>query len=170
MSCFSPVSMVVPNAPEPIDLSLFKRSSPLKIHDKLIGYAKVEQAMVGQIKVGRVRSTGHDVSVVVEDQITVLVPFRGTVTCEIQHSTFRASTNEALILAPNPRQTRVLGSQAGDFGAIPLLFPMADVRQITEELSGSVRTRKKLENFGLSLSLGNSFQGRQFLQLIQMLV
>lgn len=169
MGCFSPVSSYCPGVENPAGDGLFRQSKSLQLHDQKCGHATVQQAMLGQTKVGRVRSTGHDVSVVVEDQITVLVPLSGTVTCEFHNETFKASANEALVLSPNSRQTRV-ASENRKFEAIPLMFPVSDVQLLTEELAGSALTRKHLSNFGLTLSLDATFEGRQFLQMVRVLV
>jgi len=125
--------------------------------------------MLGSVKIGRVRSTGHDISVVVEDQITVLMPLSGTVTSEIQDTTFRASANEALVLSPNPRRTRVEADNQ-NFKAIPLVFPLKSVVDLAESLGGSARTRKHLKSFGLTVSLGPKSIGARFSQMVCMLV
>lgn len=126
--------------------------------------------MVGQVKVGRVRSTGHDVSVLVDDKITVLLPRHGSVTCDVQGASFRASKGEALILSPNPRQTRVEAPRGERFEAIPLLFSVKDIQQKTEELGGSISTKKRLTNFGMALSFDQSPLGNQFSRLADVLV
>jgi len=169
MGYLSTVASIRPDVPASEGWSLFSRSTLLELHDKKHGLAEIEQTMLGPIKVGRVRSTGHDISVVVEDQITVLVPLRGAVACNVHGATFKASANEALVLSPNPRKTRVVADNR-EFEAIPLMFPVKNVKALTENLGGSVRTRKHLKNFGLTLSLDRDTNGGRFLQKVRMIV
>lgn len=150
--------------------SLFKHSEPLTLHHKTRGYAEVELAMLQRTKVGRVRSTGHDISVLVDGHLTVLLPQSGMLISEIHDKSFRAGVNEALILSPNPRQTRVEVPQGGLFEAIPLLFAIEDVRQVARELGTTVLKSKRLGDFGLKLSAEKSPLVTQFIQLSQMLV
>lgn len=170
MGTFSPATQFYADARQSQCASLFRHSGSLLFQDNSLGRAQVERAMVGQLKVGRVRSTGHDVTIHSQDEITVLLPLSGTVHCEVRNTDFRAGARETLILSPNPRQTRVEARNGADFVAIPIIFPIRDVQEAIRELGGSFLTRKRLNNFGLTLALDSSLQGRQFFKLAEMLV
>jgi AraC-like DNA-binding protein len=103
--------------------SLFSGRSPLSLHDRELGRAKVTRSNLGPLVVGAVGSTGHDVTVREAGALTLLIPVRGKVLTEIGGETRSAEPGSALLLPRGTRKTRVEGRNGASFAANVLTLP-----------------------------------------------
>jgi AraC-like DNA-binding protein len=95
--------------------SLFSSPDPVDLHDREIGEATVQRAVLGQLKVGLVRSTGHDVTVRESTAVSLVLPMQGTMTTEIGGKTAKAGRGMGLLLPRGQRKTRIAPYDADRF-------------------------------------------------------
>lgn len=99
-----------------------------------------------------VTSSGHDIEVNDEGSFTIMLPYSGNVSVQVQKRSFHARSGEGLAFAPSRRKTSVKAAQGREFAAFMLKAPVAapDHRRYTPRLlSGS-------PNFDLSIDAARS--------------
>jgi len=102
--------------------SLFSGASPLKLHDPDMGDATVERAVLGELAIGSVRSTGHDVTVRESTSVSLVLPLQGAMTTETGGRTITAGAGMGLLLPRGHRQTRVACPGTGQYSAFILML------------------------------------------------
>ncbi|MBF9030570.1 helix-turn-helix domain-containing protein [Rhodobacterales bacterium HKCCE3408] len=138
---------------------LFSSQSPLRLHDNAGGRAEVSRALLGEMAVGRVSSSGHDVTVRESVHPTILVPRYGTVRTEIDGRSVAAENGQGLVLGRGRRDTRVEPDSEGRFLAYVFLLPSDSFDALP-----LVESRR-----GVILESGRSGNVRQALALSRML-
>lgn len=107
---------------------LFQRTDSFRLFDPL-GRIAVHRATERQLVLGRVRSTGHDITLEEPDRLTLLFPWAGRITCYVHDATTSADAGGVLAFAPNRRRTVVEAPRRGaPFVADVLTLPMAVLR------------------------------------------
>jgi len=142
MGCFSQAASYSPIESTPRAKPLNGQVIQMRFHDCEGARVDIQQALAGSMTVGRIASTGHDLSFQVEDQVTVLLPLTGVVSGVVMGKPFKASANEILILPRGKRETSSQPSENCGFSAISLLFPMSEIRETIDQLGGSSLSQK----------------------------
>ncbi|MGR3804433.1 AraC family transcriptional regulator [Marinibacterium profundimaris] len=128
----------------------------------------VEKAFVNAVCVGRVRSTGHDIRVIEERKISVIIPTVGTITSELSDRTLHARPGQLLIVGRGIRSTRVMPTTPGTYDAIVLLFDQSDLTGMQGK-SGAGGRQLTPDTFFQVINETAAPTARHFLQLAQML-
>lgn len=132
--------------------SLFAGNDVLHLSDKINGRAMVSKFMVGNVVVGDVRSTGHEVEVAEPFGVSILVPLRGRIVSVACEETRVASAGSgALMFSPNRRKTRVIAPKGGEFHAVPLIIPFSDISRTAERMGVSLRHMRRASSFSFAL-------------------
>jgi AraC-like DNA-binding protein len=120
--------------------SLFSGSSPLTLHDLNRGSATVGRAVLGELFVGSVISTGHDVTVRESQALSLVLPVSGTMTTEVGGRTLKANAGQALLLPRGFRKSQVVGNGAVSYAAYVLRLRPEDLSsyRYVEESGGIV--------------------------------
>jgi AraC-like DNA-binding protein len=122
----------------------------------MFGFHRTEAAALGEIGMARVISTGHDVDLVDQDTVSLLLPMRGRIVSSTGPDEFQAGPRGALLFWSCRRSTRVEKDLAPLFLA-PLFLagvlriPPRALRAAAERLDRPLAHR--LEAAGLALSL-----------------
>ncbi|HBU16147.1 MAG TPA: hypothetical protein DEF16_16195 [Gemmobacter sp.] len=127
---------------------LFHRTDSFRLFDPR-GRMAVHRATDRHLVLGRVRSTGHEITLEEPDRLTLLFPWAGRITCTIREEMTGAKTGGVLAFAPNRRRTVVEPPRrGGPFVADVLTLPMAVLReaQRTEDIRpGPISTHRLAE-------------------------
>ncbi|MCA0873700.1 AraC family transcriptional regulator [Seohaeicola saemankumensis] len=92
------------------------------MHDARSPRMTVDRAYVGEMLLGRVNSTGHDIRVSEDHKVSVIMPVRGELLTEMAGREYRAGVGQMLIASRGHRQTRVLRPGNADFLALVLII------------------------------------------------
>lgn len=127
---------------------LFHRTDSFRLFDPR-GHIAVHRATARHLVLGRVRSTGHDITLEEPDRLTLLFPWAGRITCTIRDAMSGAEAGAFLAFAPNRRRTVVEPPRRGvPFVADVLTLPMAELReaQRAEDIRpGPISTRQLVD-------------------------
>lgn len=128
--------------------NLFSRTNSFSFSDPGNGHLKTSTATTDKlgIRVGRVRSTGHEIDLTELNHATVLLPLRGELQARSRRAEHSCRQGMALLFGPNRRTTRAVSEDGERFDANVLLFP-------TEVLATSL-DRQALENTSDLLETG----------------
>ncbi|MEY8841199.1 helix-turn-helix transcriptional regulator [Cribrihabitans sp. XS_ASV171] len=97
------------------------------LHDDRSARMTVDRAHLGEMILGRVVSTGHDVPVFEERQLTVVMPVQGALLTEMGERTFKIPARHMLIASRGHRMTRVLKPADGNFKALVLMIDQSRI-------------------------------------------
>lgn len=105
--------------------NLFSRTNGFSFSDPSNGHLRTSSATTDKlgIKIGRVRSTGHEIDLTELNHSTILLPTQGRLearSCRAEHN---CRQDEALLFGPNRRTTRAVSETGEYFEANVLLFP-----------------------------------------------
>lgn len=128
--------------------NLFSRTNGFSFSDPCNGHLQTSMATTDKlgIRVGRVRSTGHEIDLTELNHSTILLPVQGRLeacSCRAEHN---CGQGEALLFGPNRRTTRAVSETGKHFEANVLLFP-------TDVLIANL-DRQALEKTGALLETG----------------
>ena len=150
--------------------SLFTGPGDLVLHDAERGRIEIARSFVGTIAVGRVASSGHDTEVSEPTGATLLVPVAGRITSAAQDSgRLAAVAGQALLFAPNRRQTRVEPGGAAGFLAIPVIIPQAELAEAAARLGLAPAVRRRLDAVALVLDGARGTATRDLIALARSL-
>jgi AraC-like DNA-binding protein len=108
---------------------LFHRTDSFRLFDPR-GRIAVHRATELQLVLGRVRSTGHDITLEEPDRLSLLFPWAGRITCSVRDAMMVAYAGGVLAFAPNRRRTVVAPPSRGvPFMADVLTLPMTVLRE-----------------------------------------
>lgn len=133
--------------------SLFSGCEALMLLPAVDPVCHVERAMVGQMTVGRVRSTGHEVDLSEHLCLSLVVPFSGRLVSTVGETTLSAGPGGALLFSPNRRRTRVVPEGGAPFLGVPTNLPVAAIEEAARRLDVSTR---HFRFDALALELGRS--------------
>lgn len=135
---------------------LFAGKDILRLSDEIRGRATVSKYMVGNVVVGDVRSTGHEVEVSEPFGVSILVPLSGRIVSVACGDTRGASAGSgALMFSPNRRTTRVVAPKGDEFHAVPLIIPFSEVSKTAERMGVSLRQMRRAMSFSFELDIGS---------------
>lgn len=149
---------------------LFAGQDTLLLSDKTHGRATVSKYVVGNVVVGDVRSTGHEVDVAEPFGVSLLVPLQGkieSVACSETRVAHAGSS--ALIFSPNRRTTRVVAPQYGEFRAVPLIIPFSEISRVAERMGVSLRQIRRAKSFSFELDRGSQAISDELVGFCQLL-
>lgn len=123
---------VVHGPQEAIEPRLFDRTESFRFLDKAgcldIASLRLPDSPLG---LARVRSTGHEILLEEPDRISIILPWSGTVSSEVDGDVFRTGANGVLVFDPNRRRTTVQRtSPAAPYIADLLTLPKADLQEV----------------------------------------
>jgi AraC-like DNA-binding protein len=81
---------------------------------------RVASVLCGDVRVSAVATTGHAISLVEEDTITILAPYCGRIATEAGSSRFEAAPGGAIVPRPGERRTLVERNYLGLVAQVPL--------------------------------------------------
>ncbi len=126
--------------------NLFSRTNGFSFSDPCNGHLQTSTATTDKlaIRVGRVRSTGHEIDLTELHHTTVLLPTRGRLQARSRRAEHNCKPGQALLFGPNRRTTRAVSENGERFDANVLLFP---TEVLTANLDGraSEKTADLLE-------------------------
>lgn len=102
-------------------LGLFSGDIPPVLHEARSARMTVDRAHLGEMLLGRVVSTGHDIAVAEDRKLSVVMPIRGELLTEMAGKTYRTGVGQILIASRGRRKTRVVGPSGTDFRALVLM-------------------------------------------------
>lgn len=128
--------------------NLFSRTNGFSFSDPCNGHLQTSTATTDKfgIRIGRVRSTGHEIDLTELNHSTILLPTQGRLEARSRRAEHNCMQGEALLFGPNRRTTRAVSEAGEHFEANVLLFP-------TEMLAANVG-RPALENTAGLLEAG----------------
>lgn len=131
--------------------NLFSRTNGFSFSDPCNGHLQTSTATTDKlgIRVGLVRSTGHEIDLTELNHTTVLLPMRGQLQARSRRAEHSCKPGAALLFGPNRRTTRAVCEDGERFDANVLLFPTA-VLQANLDSQASEKTGDLLET-GVSL-------------------
>lgn len=105
--------------------NLFSRTNGFLFSDPCNGSLQTSTATTDKlgIKIGRVRSTGHEIDLTELNHSTILLPVQGRLEARSRRTEHSCGQNEALVFGPNRRTTRALSEGEEHFEANVVLFP-----------------------------------------------
>lgn len=135
---------------------LFAGKDVLRLTDEINGRATVAKYTVGNVVVGDVCSTGHEVDVAEPFGISIIVPLQGQIISVACDETRRAHAGSgALVFSPNRRTTRVIALEGSDFHAVPLIIPFSEISRTAERMGVSLRQMWRSASFSFELDNGS---------------
>lgn len=150
MSYFKRTSYYSANSRRQLAHGLFAGKDVLRLTDKINGRATVAKYMVGNLVVGDVCSTGHEVEVAEPFGVSILVPLQGQIISVACDETRRAHAG-----SPNRRTTRVIALEDSDFHAVPLIIPFSEISRTAERMGVSLRQMRRSASFSFELDNGS---------------
>lgn len=138
MTQFSRVATYANGARAP-QRGLFSSGEQLELHAATAPRVEISRAVVGEVTVGRVASTGHDVGLRESLSVTLLMPLTGKIETEIGERTISVRPGEAMLLGRGRRETRVTPDGGRAFLGVPILLPphlLPKALPIVERLRG----------------------------------
>ncbi len=126
--------------------NLFSRTNGFSFSDPCNGHLQTSTATTDKlgIKIGRVRSTGHEIDLTELNHSTVLLPKQGRLEARSRRAEHACEHGEALLFGPNRRTTRAVGESGKHFEATVLMFP-DDVLKMKLDRQALERTVDRLE-------------------------
>lgn len=105
--------------------NLFSRTNGFSFSDPCNGHLQTSTATTDKlgIRIGRVRSTGHEIDLTELNHSTILLPKQGRLEARSRRAEHGCRQGEALLFGPNRRTTRAIGESGGYFEATVVLFP-----------------------------------------------
>lgn len=148
---------------------LFSGNNDVRVRPGPEAFCRVERAMVGKLAVGRVRSTGHDVTLSEHVSANVVVPVSGQLMSTVRGRDYVARPGQALLFSPNSRDTSALPGDDSQFLGVPVLLPARDLETAAERLGAPVR-RVMFDDFALRLDGGALEASGELIAMIRVLV
>ncbi len=127
----------------------------------------VSSCDLGALRVGWVRSSGHDTAVTDPSGITLLVPLSGTVTTAAVDGVERkAGAGQLLFVSQSRRRTRVEPAGAGRFHTIPVMLPRVELREAAMAAGVSPRVLRHMPDFTLAAAAAREEAARALIAAV----
>lgn len=139
------------------------------LHDAKAARLLIDRAHVGTMVLGRVRSTGHDVPVLEDRYLSVIVPFSGKVLTEFRGREILARPGDAVVVSRGLRTTRVQGLKSADYQALVLMIDLDDLAALLAQFDKSGRPSLQRGDFALSLKSTQDRVAAQLITLVRLL-
>ncbi|WP_337659802.1 helix-turn-helix domain-containing protein [Anderseniella sp. Alg231-50] len=127
--------------------NLFSRTNGFLFSDPGNGHLTTSTATTDKfgIRIGRVRSTGHEIDLTELNHSTMLLPVQGLLEARSRRAEHSCRQGEALLFGPNRRTTRAVSEGGEHFEANVVLFP-TDVLMANLDRQALERTGDLLES------------------------
>lgn len=152
MTHFSRVASYEARSERQFGKGLFAAPDDFRLTDSQRGKATVSKFSIGNLIIGEVRSTGHEVVVREPFGATLLVPLNGRLVSETGNETHCAIGNSgALLFSPNTRRTKVIAAKDSDFLAVPVIVPFSEIAETAERMGVSPSKVRRATSFSLEM-------------------
>ncbi len=133
--------------------SLFSSPDVFRLSDKAQGKATISKYSIGNMVVGQVRSTGHEVEVRESFGVSIVVPLQGYLRSSANRKEHEALANvSALLFSPNRRKTEVFSPNGDEFLGVPVVVPFSEIANAAERMGIPLRQANRTNSFSFALS------------------
>ena len=139
------------------------------LHNARCPRMTVDRAYVGEMLLGRVISTGHDIRVSEDRKVSVVMPVRGELLTEMAGQEYRAGVGQMLIASRGHRQTRVLRPSGTDFLALVLMIDQSRLVREAARIGALGATSPIRGDFSVVASGQHNPEARRLFSLSQVL-
>lgn len=170
MSRFERIDKITGNQPVRSYSGLFTAALRPVLHPSKAAGVLVERAHVAGLAIGRVSSTGHDIRVIEDRNLSVLIPTSGSIRTEFHGRESLAGPGDILVASRGRRVTRVEGTGESAFQAIVLMIDQNELTANLQPLVGPTTTRELGSDFCLVFPGKERLETRHLITLSRMLV
>ena len=114
---------------------MFAVEQSFSFHEASDQTLAVSTCHLGRNRLCQVRSTGHSISLIETNSITLLLPQRGRIVVEIGSRSFSAGAGDTLLFTPNMRLTHVIPDSTGRFHSNCALVTLDEGSEPTKQQS-----------------------------------